>query len=200
MRFIKLLPLVVGLTLIGVLTFAATAHAQNVAVPADGSVLDLLKPVYNAFSGGQYAYCGALLLVVIVALVKRYFGTTTPWLHTDIGGASMVLLASAGTAAATGLATPGAHLTFGLLKSSLLLGVTAAGGFSMIKSLVIEPLLIPLEAKAPLWMKPIFSLVLWIFDKPDAIKTAEAAGEAALVAKPPTGIVDVTGTLPTDVK
>ncbi len=159
-----------------------------------------MKPVYSAFAGGHYAYAGALLVILLVALSKRYLGGTLPWLHSDIGGSTMALLLSGATACAAGLATPGAHLTFGLLKTALLVGAGAAGGFAVIKNLLIEPLLKPLEAKAPAWAKPIFALVLWIFDKPDATVQAEAAGAAAVKANPPTGIAGATGTTPTDVK
>jgi hypothetical protein len=200
MRYVKMFPLAIGLSAITLVTFAATAHAQTAATPDSGSVLDLLKPVYNAFAGGQYAYMGTLLVILLVALTKRYLGDKLPWLHSDVGGTSTALLAAAATAAAAGLATPGSHLTFALLKTSLMVGVGAAGGFAVLKALIIEPLLIPLEAKAPAWMKPLFALVLWIFDKPDAIKQAEAAGTAAVAAKPATGLDGAAGAPPADVK
>ncbi len=68
----------------------------------------------------------------------------------------------------------------------------------MFKNLIIEPLLKPLAAKAPAWMQPLFQLVFWVFDKPSAVATAEAAGKAAVAAAPGAGIAAVAGK-PTEV-
>jgi hypothetical protein len=187
------------LVLTALLAFTGTALAAEAATGADGSWLDMLKPLYDAMAGGHYAYAAALTIIVMVALVKRYLGDKWTWLHSDAGGSAMALTAAAATAAATSLAAPGATMTLDLMKSALLVGVGAAGGYAVLKNLIVEPLLIPLQAKAPAWAKPILQLVIWIFDKPDAIKIAEAAGSAAVAAQPAQGATASTGA-PTDVK
>ncbi len=202
MRFLSKIPTYVSLIFISLLVFTATGFAADAVLDAtapQSSLLDLLKPVYNAFAGGHYAYAAALAVIVMVALVKRYLGGSIPWLHTDLGGSAMALIASSATAVSAGLAAPGAVVSFGLMKTALLVGIGAAGGFAMIKNLIIEPLLKPLEAKAPAWMRPIFGMIGWIFDKPDAVQTAEKAGVAAVAATPAVGLSASTGT-PTDVK
>jgi hypothetical protein len=200
-RHLRTLPLIVGLALIGLLAFAGTALAANTIDPADGS-LDVAKSIYNALTGGHYAYAGALLVILLVALTKRYLGPKIVWLHSDAGGATLALLASGATALAASLAG-GGPVTLGMVKTSALVGVGAAGGYATIKALVVEPLLKPLEAWAPPWMAPAFSLVSWIFDKPDYAKQAEAkakaAGDAAVAAKPSTGEAGIVG-VPTEVK
>lgn len=197
------------LTLLAAFTgtaFASQAlHAHAIATVgevagADASVLELLRPVYDAFAGHQPALGAALGLIALTALTKRYFGNRVPWLHTDAGGSLLALSLAASTAAATGLAVPGATVTFALIKSALLVGVGAAGGYTMIKHLIIEPLL----PRLPAWLRTLLTPLLWIFDgsgKPAEVKIAEAiaAGNAAVVASPAQGLVSVVGT-PTEIK
>lgn len=176
--------------------------AETVDPSADGS-FDVAKSIFNAFSGGHYAYAGALGLILGVALVKRYLGPKIPWLHSDVGGTSLTLAGSFATAMAAGLAAPTAIITWGLVKTSLLVGVGAAGGYSVIKKLVIEPLIKPLQSKLPAWAQPIFGAVLWIFDKPEAAAVveakADAAGAAAVTANPGQGVSAELGK-PTEIK
>lgn len=194
-------PLFLAFSVIMLISFRAV-HAATGALtgaPDDASILDLLRPVYDAFHGGHYAYGAALGVIALVALVKSYLGDRIKWLHTDAGGSLLALLMSSATAVATGLAAPDAHVTFALLKSALLVGIGAAGGYAMIKNLIVEPLLPHL----PAWLRSVLTPILWIFDssgKPSDVKIAEAvaAGNAAVEAKPPTGIAGVVGA-PTDV-
>ena len=200
------LALLVG---VGLMAFSGAAFAQAAATSATDTTswMDILqtalRPVYDAFSGGHYAYAAALLVIALVALAKRYLAPKYPVLTTNAGGAAMALTAATATAMATALAVPDATVSLDLLKSSLLVGVGAAGGYAMIKSLVIDPLIKPLAAKAPLWMQPLFSLVLWIFDKSEtsanAAEDATKAGDAAVAAKPGTGLIIVVGK-PTEIK
>lgn len=201
MTYLRKSALIVSLAFIGLLSFAGFALAAGAAAPSttDGSLLDLAKPVYDAFMGGHYAYGAALLVVLMVALAKKYLGDKIPWLHSDAGGSLLALLAAMSAAVAAGLATPGASITLALLKSSLLVGIGAAGGYAMLKNLIIEPLLKPLAAKAPAWMQPLFQLIFWIFDKPSPTETANAAGDAAVIATPGSGVDGVIGAS-TDVK
>lgn len=141
--------------------FTGTALAAEAATGADGSLLDLLRPVYQAFSGGHYAYAASLGIIVVVALIKRE--SQSAWLHTDVGGSLLTLVAAASTASAAALATPGAHLTLSLIESSLLVGVGAAGGYSMLKRL-LAPLVLKLQARLPSWAQGSCRVVLWVFD------------------------------------
>ncbi len=168
----------------------------------DPSLLDLLRPVYDAFAAHQYGLMGALLVIALVALAKRWGGASFPWLHSDMGGSAMALVVSAATALAAGLGTPGAHVTLELLKTAVFVGLTAAGGYAAIKNLLIDPVLRPLAAKAPAWMQPIFQLVFWVFDKQATnlpVAIAVKAGDAAVIAAPATGAAGIVGT-PTEVK
>lgn len=193
------------LALLGAFTATAVAagfaaHASTELVAPEPSLIDLLKPVYEAFAGHRSALGVALGMIALIAIVKRNIGDKLPWLHTDAGGSLLALLTSSAAATATGLAAPDATVTFDLIKNAVLVGVGAAGGYAMIKHLVIEPLLPHL----PAWAQAILSPVLWIFDgstKPAAVKIAEAveAGAKAVAAAPAQGIAGIVGA-PTVIK
>lgn len=175
--------------------FASSAVAQ-VVPSTDGNIWDLAKPVLDAVKGGQYAFAAALGLVFLVAAIRKYHGTRWPFLNTDAGGALLTLVASFGGAMATGMAATGAKaLTFGLAWASVGIAVMAAGGYSLIKKMLVDPLLASAwyANKAPAWFKSIMSLVLWIFVRPDPVVDAEAAGKAAVAAKPAGGVEAVVG-------
>ena len=179
------------LALLGV--FTATAFAANVISPDEQSWFELLKPVYEAFMRGEKLYAGMLALVAAVALAKRYMpGKAGAWINGKHGQPIAVLVMSFGGAMATAISagtTPG----WGMVKTAALIAAAAAGGYSMIKTLIIEPFLRPWAAKAPTWIRWALDMVLWIFDKPTPVAKAEAAGAAAVAAKPGTGIEAVTG-------
>ena len=200
--------LVLATAIVALLSFGAVAHAADQVAPSDGSLLDLLKPVYDAVTGGHYALAGALGVIALVALAKRYLGdywknaAGVGFLHTDLGGTLSALVAAMATALAAAFGAPGAHVTLGMFKDALMVGVAAAGGFAVLKNLVFEPLLKPLEAwLEKKWPKlaPVVGLVSWIFDKPDPVAQAEAAGAAAVTANPSQGLASTTGA-PTEIK
>lgn len=178
------------LALMGITT--ATAFAAGATLPEDGSWLDFVKLVWDAFSKGQHLYAGSIALFAAVVLAKRYApGKVGEWLHTDVGGAATTLLMSFAAAMASSLAD-GAGITWAMTKAATLIAIGAAGGYSLIKKLIVEPLLKPLAAKAPKWMQPVFALVFWFFDRKTPVEKAEAAGEAAVKAAPAPGVGKVT--------
>ncbi len=180
--------------------FSATAMAAGEVTPTDGSLLDYAKPVYEAVMHGQWWLAASLALVLSVAMFRKYApGKAREWAHTDVGGAVLVLLMSFGGAVATALAAGGvgAAMSVSLAWMAFKVALGAAGGYSLAKKLLV-PLLRKLAAVAPSWAKPVFSMILWVFDKPTTTEQAEAAGEAAVVANPGTGASGPAGT-PTDI-
>jgi hypothetical protein len=179
------------LVFIGV--FTATAFAAGAAMPEDANIADLLRPVYDAFVHGNKLYAGMLALIAMVALLKRYAPAKwRPFLYGDIGGSLLTLTGSFAGAMATTLGS-GNPVSWMMVKTAGLIAVGAAGGYALVKKLLIEPLLRPWSSKAPAWLRPLLAMVLWIFDKPSPIAKAEAAGNAAVAAKPPTGMEGVVG-------
>jgi hypothetical protein len=162
-------------------------------------MLDQLKPFYDAFLAGHYVLAGAIAIIAVVGLLRR-FAAPGSWVYTNPGGTALALVTSTAGAVVVTLAAPGATVSLSMLWAALLVGVTAAGGYASLKNLLVDPVLRPLAAKAPAWTQPIFALVFYIFDKPaDPVATATAAGNAAVAAAPGTGVVSVIGT-PTDIE
>lgn len=175
-------------TIIAYFSFVGVALAGN-AVPEDGSLLDLAKPVYEAIMGGQFWLAAMFGLIFLTTAAKRYLpGKAGAFVNGEYGQPITVLLLSFGGAGATALlaAGPGAVLTGALAWAALKVAVAATGGYQLLKQL-LAPLIKKLADKAPAWMQPLFSVLLWVFSKPTAIEKAEKAGDDAVAANPPTG-------------
>lgn len=186
MRTIRFFTTLILLLLFG---FVATAFAASATVPDDTSLLELLRPVYDAFAHGQYLIAGMAALVFAVAAAKRYAPAKwgiADWVHGEVGGPLMILLGSFGATMMTSLAAGTA--TWAMFKTAGMIAAGAAGVYTLIKKLFIEPILKPLAAKAPKWMQPMFAMVFWFFDRPSPVAVAEAAGQKAVDEKPATGI------------
>lgn len=200
------IPSLIVLCFLGLLSFTAVAHAATAVTGSDDvSILDLARPVFEAFSNGQYALMGMLTVLLVVAALKKYLGDAIPFLHSNAGGSLLVLIGSTATAGAAALAAPGGVFSLHLLWMAVLVGVSAAGAYTLLKNLVVDPFLKPLAARAPKWLQPILGLVLWIFDHAGhddvlpAVVVAEKAGSDAVVASPATGVEGVVG-VPTELK
>lgn len=193
MKFLKSLPSVVALAAIMLVSFGATAFAADAATSAtdSSSLMDLFKPIYDAFAGGRYAFAAALLVVALVALVKRYLGDKVPWLHSNAGGAALALITASASAVTVALAAPGATVSVDLMESALLVGIGAAGGYSVIKALLVDPILVPYLSKRS-WGAPLLAIINFIFNHGSSAGAAAAAaqkeGDAAVIAKPGQGI------------
>ncbi len=181
--------------LVGYLAFMGAAFAGNAVAPGDESILDMIKPVFDAVVHGQWWLGASLALILAVTALKRYahkipkFGPKlSAAINGDIGQPITVLALSFGGAIATAAAAQGTVfvMSAALAWTALKVAVGAAGGYSLLKSL-LAPLIVKLGAKAPAWMKPLFDMVLWAFSKPTAVEKAEKAGDDAVAANPPTG-------------
>jgi len=149
------------------LSFSGLARAGNLVDPQDGST-DVAKAVYDAFANGHKAYAAALSLVIVVALVRKYLGGRWRFLHTDIGSTLLVLAGSFGTALAASLAGGGpatAHAAW----SALVVAFGAAGGYTAVKKVIIEPL-------APYLPESIRGVVLWLFEHASDVQVSVTDG------------------------
>ncbi len=181
------------LALIALGSFSATAFAAGAVDGTDQSLLDLLKPVYEAFKSGQYVAGCALGVILIVALLKKYApGKLGRMVHSDAGGALTTFMVSA--AGSIAAAAANSAWKWSMLSQATIIAFAAAGGYAMVKKAIIEPLLASkwYQDKAPGWLRAAMSVVLWIFDKPasDAtvIAESEKAGADAVTASPSQGV------------
>ncbi len=192
-RYLYPVVVVIGLML---LAFTATAHAAAAVTSPDSSWLDLARPVLDAAKAGHYLAAFAFALVFAVAMFKRYApGKVGEWARGDVGGVlttfGISFFGAVGTATlATGSGWAG--LSLDLAKTAGGVALLAIGGYVGIKKLVI-PFLKKIQPKFPSWTAPGFTLIYFLFDKPDAITEAEKAGAAAVAAKPAEGAEAVTG-------
>jgi hypothetical protein len=183
--------------LTALVSFVATAHAATGAEVATESVLDQARPIFDAVMAGHYWYAAAAALVLLVALVQRYgeraplVGKYLAWTKSSWGTPLLVILASTGGALATALAA-GASPSLAMLWAALGIGAGAIGSHKLMKE-VGAPMLRALQGKLPAWAQLPLSLVLWVFERPDRVAEAEAAGKTAVDAAPSTGIDGVLG-------
>ncbi len=180
------------------LFFTATAFAAGAveaAVPPDADLSSLGRPLYDAIVHGQYWMAAALALVFAVALFKRYApaGRGRAFANSDAGGGLLVLLGSFGGAAATLLL--GGPMTWDLVIAAAKVATSAAGGFVLIKNILIAPLMKSdwYKNRAPLWLKALISMSTWVFAKQNSVAAAEDAGVKALEDKPAPGNDGVVG-------
>lgn len=184
-----------SIPLLLVVAFTGTVFAAGAASTDGGSLSDLLQPVWDAATHGHWWLAGSLALVAAVALFKRYApGKARAWSHTDTGASILVLVGSFGGALATGLITAGTDaISTSLVVPALKVAFGAAGGYALIKTLVVGPLL-----GSMLWQRvpgvirtPVEFALRFVFSKPDVAAEAEAAGDQAVADKPAAGADDV---------
>ncbi len=177
------------------LAFVATAAAAGAVTPEDGSLLDLARPVLEAILHGQWWLGASLALVFVCTAARKYGASRFPFLGSGAGGALLVLLSSFGGAMATALTAAGTNaVTWALMLMAGKVALVAAGGYSLIKTLAVDPLLASkwYAEKAPAWLKAVMAMALWAFTKPSGESLAKKAGDAAVAANPPTGHEDPT--------
>ncbi len=145
-------------------TFGATSYAAGAVgqSASDGSLTTIARPVWDAIVHGQYWLAAALALVLVVAAARQYGSGAFPFLKTAAGGALLALVGSFGAAMAGFLA--GAPMSWHALWMAAIIAVTASGMYSLLKVLLVDPVLVPLAAKYPK-IRPLLALVLWIFDR-----------------------------------
>jgi hypothetical protein len=176
------------------LAFTATAFAAGTATGDEQSLLDLAKPVIDAVITGNPGLAAALALVFVAAAARRYGGKRIAFLNTDAGGALIVLVGAFGGAAATAL-TGGATWSLALAWMAFKMAAATAGGYSLIKRLLVDPFLRPyVIAKMPQWLRvPVELGLAWLFSKPDPIAEAVAAGKRAVAENPSKGLEGSVG-------
>jgi hypothetical protein len=149
-----------------------------------------IQDIESAWHVGHHAYAGALVLVLAVALARRYLGPRWPFLHTDAGSAVLVLLGSFGGALVTAL-SGGTPLTPTIAETAAGVAVIAAGGYGMLKNLLVTPVLCRWEAQAGPRTKMLLRCVLWVFchrtdGAPCAVPAPTATPSTPVAPAPPT--------------
>lgn len=165
--------------------FTGTALAASAVAPADGSILELARPVFDAVMHGQWWAAAAFAVVLGVTIARRWMPAA--WKQGAIGDitgtATAFVLAFAG-AIGTWAIAPGATMTLGVLATATKIGVAAIGGYNIVHKLLGW---LAAWSKTPAWLVPVLKLVASLVGS-GAIAKAEAAGAAAVAASPSKGM------------
>lgn len=172
---LKYLEVTVVATLLALVGFTATAHAAAAVDPSAGTPPDVLAAIYQALTGGHYAYVAALAIVAAVALVRKYGGSRWPALHTDLGSAALAVCGAFGASLSAALAG-GGKLSVGMITGAGGVAFVALGGYAAANALY-KKYVLPLKAKAPSWVQPLFTVVAYWFEH-ESDKTTPATPAA----------------------
>lgn len=172
-----------SLILISLVFFTGTAVAQGVVT--DPVASEVLRQIFDAITKGQWWVAAAAGVIGAVALARHYMPVSwkTGAKGDVVGVTSAFVFAFAGAVATWGVA-PGADMNFGVIKTATLVGIVAAGGFNILHKLIGA---LVAWKRTPTWLVPALKIVA-AFIGSNAVKKAEAAGDAAVAAAPAPGM------------
>lgn len=168
--------------------FTGTSFAAQAAVTSDPSLVDLAKPVFDAIMHGQPLLAGALGIVLICGVARRYMPAS--WktgVKGDIIGTALAFGMAFFGAVASALTLPGGALSFAIFVGAFKVGALAIGGYTVIHKIAGWLEESEWLAKRAPWVRALLKMTSGLFGS-DAIKKAEKAGDDAVAAQPPTGM------------
>lgn len=168
--------------------FTGTALAQSAVASVD---LSTLQTIFDAVMHGQWWVAAAAGVIMVCALVRKYMpaawsvGTTG-----DIIGTAMAFIIAFAGSIAAWAAAPGAVLSGTVVLTAAKIGVAAIGGYTIIHKVASW---LVAWGKLPAWAQSILSLVTSLAgSNAVTVAKAQAAGDAAVAANPPTGLAGVS--------
>lgn len=165
--------------------FTGTAVAAGVESASDPSLSEAAKAIFDAVMHSNW--WAAAAYGVILAMVGARKIMPDSWkdgVRGDvIGTVCAFMLAFAGSVAAV-MAAPGASMTTAVMLTALKVGVAAIGGYTIIHKALGW---LATWSIMPAWAMSVLKLIGMLVGS-NAIKKAEAAGQAAVDANPPTGM------------
>lgn len=169
--------------LITVRVAQAAAELATVAAANQDPLVELVRLLWVAITGGEFISIVVALLVIISSLLARFGVHLSKWFGTGAGRAVITLLVafSGGLSSALAVGTP---ITWGVLRTVIVFALTAAGGYSLIKALIVEPLTPWMRDRAPEWLRLIWRGLTWVYDRlvkpePSPLPLAKVARERA---------------------
>jgi hypothetical protein len=146
-HFLPYRPILISL---GILAFMVMVPVivlgQVVASPDDPGAF--FTAIVAAIQGGQWRVVAVLGVVALVWAAKRYGSKWWPFLGTSRGGALLALVAGVVSTFGPALVA-GTPFSVKLLLDALLLGVTAAGGWVVVRRLAFGEQVPPNPAPGP---------------------------------------------------
>lgn len=173
------------LILIFIGAFTGTAVAADAAAAYDPSLSETAKAIFDAVMKGQWWVAASYGVILSVIGVRKLMPAA--WkegVRGDVVGTAAVFVLAFAGAVATVMLAPGATMTGAVALTALKIGVTAIGGYTVLHKIVGW---MTAWGKLPAWAMSALRLVAMMIGS-NAIKKAEAAGTAAVIANPPTGV------------
>lgn len=163
--------------------FTGTALAADIA--SDPSTSEALRQIFEAVAHGQWWAAAAASVIGVCAAIRHYMPES--WkagTKGDMAGVALAFATAFAGAVTTWAVAPGAVMSLAVLLTATKVGAVAIGGFTVIHKVIgwlIAWDKLPVPAVAVL--KILASLI-----GSSAVKKAEAAGRAAVVANPAPGM------------
>ncbi|WP_404362859.1 hypothetical protein ACIHQR_23045 [Corallococcus coralloides] len=117
------------------LAFPSVAFAQASSTPDPGNVEGFARLILDAVTARNWALVASLAVIALVYVLRRYVGAWWPLLRTARAGAVLALLLSVAGAVSNALMA-GESFTVALLLKAIAIGLSAAGGFTVMKTLL----------------------------------------------------------------
>lgn len=165
--------------------FAGTALAANAAAASDPSLSESARLIFDAVMHSQW-WAAAAYGVILACIGARKLMPSS-WkegVKGDVIGTALVFVLAFAGAIATWAVAPGATMTTAVAMTAVKIGAAAIGGYTAIHKLVGW---MASWGKLPPWAMSALRLLSFAVGS-NAIAKAEAAGAAAVAAKPPTGM------------
>ncbi len=166
--------------------FTGTALAADVVAASDPSLSEVAKAIFDAVMQGQWWAAASLGVIFACAAVRRYVLPASWKTGTKgdiVGTVAAFVMAFAG-ALATVMLAPGATMTAAVALTAAKIGIAAVGGYTLVHKVVGW---LASWGKMPAWAMSALRLAAMMVGS-NAVAKAEAAGAAAVAAKPPTGM------------
>lgn len=144
----------------------AHAATQFVAVAAasEDPLFELTRLLWAAISDGDGVSIVVAVLVMLSALLARFGVRLTYWFGTSAGRALITLFVTFSSGLSSALAA-GTEITWDVIRSVSIFAATTAGGYSLIKALIVEPLTPWMRDSAPEWLRVGWRGLTWVYDR-----------------------------------
>ena len=165
--------------------FTGTALAADAVSASDPSLTDVMKSIFDAVMHGQWWAAASLGVILACAAARKYMPAA--WktgTKGDIVGTAMAFLMAFAGAIATWAMAPGAAMSIGVILTAGKIGIAAVGGYTLVHKVASW---LVAWGKLPAWAVSALKLATMIVGS-NAVKKAEAAGDAAVIAEPPKGV------------
>ncbi len=126
--------LFLAVAVLAVVLFPIFAAFAQAAPPSPDDPTAFLQTIVAAVQGGQWRVVAVLGLVALVWVARRYGARYWPFLATSRGGALLALVAGCLTTFGPAVFA-GTTFSLKLVLDALMLGVTAAGGWVVVRRL-----------------------------------------------------------------